>query len=682
MRAMRAAMTRADGLVLGLIATFGIVILGTSLHHPFIPLWDEGMHQAAARGTFDTPLYPHIYVESLPPYDPHAYWASQVWLNKPPAPFWFAAAVMHVLGVTPLALRLGSLLGMIAAAGVIYLLGRDAAGRFLAALFALVFLSLPFGWLQTQGLYFGDVTDCTLVGCNALAIWLLVRSVERQSWKLSAAAGAMVGLGILCKAMLAVTPLGVAVGLWLVTRKVRGFQLAAGPKAWWVLVMFAAAAVVALPWNLYAAHTWPQTYWLHARTWLGHLSPVGGETIAIGSWKRPLDGILNEINGGELKPFPAAITLFAGLWLVVRAIGRRDTSLIVLAGWLWSSWLILSYSDSKVPAAAWGVAPAAIIALAVLFRDGFRWPAVGLGTTAALFTPMAIAAFPWLAELRGAVVSAKFDQTRFHPGLFEGVFLIAVGLAAGLAITRLVRWRAPLMIPSAIALAVLVINTQAERKKLEADNAPRLWVAYSQELGLAVDPVIPKKSVLFQDFERDMGEGAEVQAMIFWSGRMTHRGLQYVPLARERGYHPYLVSPAAEPYAPVAGVPPHAWLRAYDLEQPAAPAPLPAGVVKVGAQFKQMTVLAAAAGPAGLGRDRWAFYVTSVGDPEELTVTFHTGDGAEELKIPPTACLRNPNRLAGAAWFILPALGPRAKDVTSIQVGQTVTPFSPSAVEG
>ncbi len=665
----REPLSKEDGLVLSLILAFGLFALAIGLGHPFIPLWDEAMHQAAARGTLDTPGYPHIYVEHLVPFDLPSYWISQVWLNKPPAPFWFAAALMKVMGVTPLALRLVSLGSMLLTAVIVYLLARPLMGRIFAGLAAVIALSLPFGWLLVQGLYFGDVTDCSLVGCNTLAIGLLVLSIERQSWKLTAASGVVVGIGVLCKVMLAATPLGVAMVLGLMGR----VRLTKGPKLRWVLGMFAIAAAVCVPWNVYAAHTWPDVYWMHARTWLGHLVPVKGLTAPIGAWLRPIDGIFNEINGGELSPIPAALTLFAGLWLLVRALVKREVIPLALAVWLWSSWLVLSVSENKVPAAAWGVMPAAIFAVVLLFHEGLRRPSLGFAAVATLFTPLLISHWPALAAVR-AKFPASLQQTRDMPGLVEGMMLAFAGLLVGAVVGKLVGSRrfAPFALGLSPVLALIVLLTQVgiAQEKLAAQNESRLWSSQTREVGLAVDEATPKKSVLYLDTERESAETSDALTAIFWSGRMTYRGSPdaSIATARAKGYHPYLLSPAAEKLVPVPGVPANAALRAYDVDQPTTePAPMPEGVTPIIALLPTMSVLGVATGPAGPRKDRWAFFLNSGGPPVELHVIFHTAHGPEDVRVPASACLRDGARLAGAAWFVLPTLGPLRADVTALE---------------
>ncbi|WP_223644203.1 hypothetical protein [Corallococcus sp. EGB] len=134
--------TRLDGLLAVALVVWGLAQLAPQLGHPAIFNWDEAIHQAAARGTHDTFFTPHIYKDPLYPSDIRHGWAAHVWMHKPTGPFWFGVLMMYVVGVTPLALRLASLCGH---------------------------LALPFGWQLVQGRFFGDVTDCTLAGCNAVA---------------------------------------------------------------------------------------------------------------------------------------------------------------------------------------------------------------------------------------------------------------------------------------------------------------------------------------------------------------------------------------------------------------------------------------------------------------------------------------------------------------------------------
>ena len=64
-------------------------------------------------GTFESFFTPHIYRDPLFPQPLGNWWAAHIWLHKPTGPFWLAAILMHVVGVTPLALRLVRPLGTV-----------------------------------------------------------------------------------------------------------------------------------------------------------------------------------------------------------------------------------------------------------------------------------------------------------------------------------------------------------------------------------------------------------------------------------------------------------------------------------------------------------------------------------------------------------------------------------------
>ena len=61
---------------------------------------------------------------------------------------------------------------------MVFFLARTLTGRLVAAVAAMTMLSLPFTWQLVQGVFFGDATDCSLVGCNALAVATLMYGID------------------------------------------------------------------------------------------------------------------------------------------------------------------------------------------------------------------------------------------------------------------------------------------------------------------------------------------------------------------------------------------------------------------------------------------------------------------------------------------------------------------------
>lgn len=659
---------RKDSIVIAVIIGWGLLCLLPSLGHPMIPSWDESMHQAATRGVYEEFLRPHIYADPFYPLKEPDWLNAGVYLHKPIGPFWLGAAMMHITGPDPIALRLGSLLATLLAACSLYWLlrraGPDAASRAWAALGAMAFLALPFGWALTQGYQFGDVTDCTLAGGVALAMAIIVASAASSSWRLAALAGAATGAAYLCKSSLALAPLAVAFLLWLWREDLAGGRMPGRA----ILTMLGGFIAVAAPWNLYAHLHWPELYRAESRITLDRL------LNRVPNWDRPVDAILNEINQVELQPLPVALMFVAALWLLVRAMRTRRLEEVALASWLWLSWIVLSIVSAKPPAIVWGAVPAALASLIYLGRHAAESPAWAGATVFAASSVWWMEQRPALSRVR-SFVPILFEQTRQRPGLAEGLVLAAGGAFAFAMIHRALR--RPIWFSRAAgiaAVAALVWNFgpklyAAHKKTAASMTEERGGISYTKEIGRALDRVAEKRSVLFVDVDLDSPGTFEVQNLIFWSGKMAYRRSPDLATADAKGYHAYLVSPAAEPYAVVEGVPDFAWLRAYDLARPGVPPAPPAGAVPLGVEMPQQTVLGVAAGAIDSKRDRYAFFVRSKGVPSPLRVAFHTREGAVIRRvIAPEQSLRRRERLRDAAWFVLPAIGPRRVDVAILEI--------------
>lgn len=666
---MRAApLTRLDWALLGAIGAWGVFWLAPGLAHPGIHDWDEAFHQAAARGTYESFFYPHLWADHLWPEHPKFWWSSQVWLHKPTLPLWLAAAIMKLVGVTPTALRLGSLLGHLLAGGCVYLLGRRLVSPFWAAVGGLAFLSLPFTWRLTQGVMFADVYDAMLAGFVTLALLWLVRAVEQDSARWAALAGMALGLGHLTKTVLALAPFGVACLL----AGLRLCKLAPGPRPSHLLAMGGAALLTSGPWNLYCFLRWPEAFKTSALHTFGHVLTDSG--VDVGPWQRPVDAVLNELLSTEIGPVPHPLVVLGGIWLLVRAARKRELAVLALALWVWSTWLTHSLMSVKVPAQVWSAAPGAMLGLALLAADAWRSAPLALAALAGAATPKLIEWLPSLSRGLREALPAALQQTRVAPGLSEGALAMAAAALVGYGLYRLARRSGALAfslgLTSAAALlyTLLVLPPGAIRQERQR-HRERMVTEYMREVGRALDRAVPERSILFQAVDREPPGSFELPNLLFWSGRMAFRRPPDLEAAKQRGYHPYLVSPVAEPYAPVAGVPTHAPMRAYDLLAPAPPPPLPEGATPVEAEVGGMTLLGFASGPAVGEQDRWVFFLRPHGVPGALSVTFLTQAGPQPVQLEPEASLRSRGSLADVPWFVLPAYGPRRDQVQALELG-------------
>ncbi len=656
-------MKRHDLPFLALLLGFGLVVYLPGLAHPSLWNWDESIHEAVARGVYDSFLTPHVLVEPFYPMSANEWVNAGVWLHKPPLPFWIGATLMHLFGISPLGLRLTACAGMLLAAAALFLLTRSQLSRPWALLFSGAFLALPCAWRMVQGYQFGDVTDTTLVGFVSLAMLLVLRATESRSNRLAALAGVAVGLGFLCKSALALSPLGVAFALALLGAA----GLCEGPRFRQLAFMVAPILALALPWEIYCAVRWPALNRIETLHTFGHLSGVSVE-----NWIRPVDAIFNEVHETELSPLPLALPIVAGVWLAIRALRRRETPVVLAALWLWADWIVLTAAKVKVPGVAWSAVPAIFFALALAFRDAWRRPALALPLLGALASPALARAFPALSRLRMRLPDALLE-TRTRPGLGEGLAAAGIALALGLVIVALGRLGSPLRwlagaAAGAAALWLVLLDVPRAQAKDRAGLEIQSLYDYAREVGLAIDRGSPKKSVVFLGAQRDPPGSFGVQELVFWSGRMVYRRPPDLEAARAHGYEPLLVSPRAEPFREVAGVPATAWARAYDLADPAPPPPLPLGVTPLGARSGPTTVLGYAASPADATHGRWAFYLHADGYPAPVPIVFHTRHGDERAQLEPGDSLVSPSQLAGANWFVAPLIGPPPGEVTSLEL--------------
>lgn len=664
---VRLHLARADWIACAFLLTWAALRLLPGLAHPGMPRWDEGIHQAAARGTLAEPLRPHVYAEHLHRRPSSDWIYAGVWLHKPPLPFWAGAFLLRLTGITPLALRLVSFFADLAVAFGLFFLLRRTVGRFLAGLAGVGYLSLDFTWILTQGFLFGDVTDTTLAACLMLGVLALVRAANGSSSRWAVTAGSFAALGYLCKSSLALAPLGIATVLYFLRRH----RLAWGLRGRAFLQLLAAFVAVAAPWALYSACRWPEVYRANSKLVFAHL------VEEIEPFGRPIDALFNEINGTELFPIPVSLAVVAAVWMAWRAWRSRRSLDVALALWIWASWIVLSLTPSKVPAHAFGVVPAVLAAIAVLVADARRRPVLAAASLATTLSGWLIAWLPSLAKVR-ELVPSSLPQTRERAGLAEGLLLAGIAMALVWMILQKLRqtprvvrrlvavlgWSAVFAAVGLLAVATPIARRSEERKALLTVGA----TDYSGDVGRALDRALPDRSVLFINIDRNPACCSQEHALIFYSGKMAYRRMPEVDLAVDKGYLPYLVSPLAEPFAPVPGVPAHAWWRGYDLLAPlSAPAPVPEGVTPLSLRVQDLELLGIARGRGVRGRDHWVLVARMVAATREpIKLVFHTRTGTERVTAAIDDVLLEPGAIAKAPWFVLPFVGPARADVTGV----------------
>src|SRR5262249_51877984 len=124
---------------------------------------------------------------------------------------------------------------------------------------------------------------------------------------------------------------------------------------------------------------------------------------------------------------------------------------------------------------------------------------------------------------------------------------------------------------------------------------------------------------------------------------------------------------SAQPYAEVPGVPAGSPLRAFDLDVPLpGPSPVPDGVRDAPGEATGVTMLGYGVLPGDAQRDRYAIFLRSDRAQARVDVSFDTPAGREDRTLSSDLSLESVNQLQGAAWYILPVLGPKQATVTGI----------------
>jgi hypothetical protein len=260
--------------------------------------------------------------------------------------------------------------------------------------------------------------------------------------------------------------------------------------------------------------------------------------------------------------------------------------------------------------------------------------------------------------------------------LFEALCLMLLASVAVGLLHRILRkiglslWiRAVGWLSAPAALWFLLGLPSAQEKVREQNLLNEGWTSYSRDLGRALDQTLPSRAVLFLALDRDPPGQFETHNLMFYSGRMVYGRSPDVRRAKEMGLHPYLISPRAEPFEPVAGVPAGAWLRAYDLLSPAPPPSIPEDAQRVEPAAAGVQAFASADAPGKL--DRWTFFVA----PDErrlapIPITFHLRNGGRQRRVlSPGDVLVSPRTLSHVPWYVQPSEGPDRSEVLELEIG-------------
>lgn len=345
-RLARRGRLQAAALLLVLIA---LLLRGFAAADPHLHEWDEKFHAVVAKNLLRHPLRPTLYDDPVLPHDHRDWFASGVWLHKPPLALWTMAASLRVFGAHELAVRLPSVvLGSLAVlltvrlGTMLYSAPVGLLAGFLHAINGFL-IELAAGRRATDHV---DALFITLVEAGAVVTLGGLGATAKPGPGRAALVGLLVGLAVLAKWLAA----GVVLAVWAVVAVSRG-----GRRTALGLVALASgvAALVAAPWFIHTARAFPAEYAWERAYDLRHFV----ETLE-GHRGGPAFHLLQmPFLFGEIVYLPLS-------WHTMVALRRRDPRDIALLAWWVVPYAVFSAAATKMPGYVMVAAPALFLIVA------------------------------------------------------------------------------------------------------------------------------------------------------------------------------------------------------------------------------------------------------------------------------------------------------------------------------
>ncbi|MCC6691318.1 MAG: glycosyltransferase family 39 protein [Bacteroidia bacterium] len=220
---------------------------------PYIQLWDEQFHALVAYNMMDNPFHPMLYKTPVLPFDYRNWTSNHIWLHKQPLFLWQMALAMKIFGVSPLSIRLPSVILSSLIVPAIYRIGSITMNKrvgFLSALFISVsniHINIVSGFLNT------DQNDAVFLCYVTFSLWAWTEYnySGKKYWLLFI--GLFAGMAILVKWLVGfLVYFGWVVSLIVSEQKRKQIR-------YWkeICISLAITLIIALPWQLYVYFKWP-----------------------------------------------------------------------------------------------------------------------------------------------------------------------------------------------------------------------------------------------------------------------------------------------------------------------------------------------------------------------------------------------------------------------------------------
>jgi 4-amino-4-deoxy-L-arabinose transferase-like glycosyltransferase len=370
------------------------------------------------------------------------------WFEKPALLYWITAAAFKLGLDQDLAPRLP--VALLSVGFLVYFfiaLRREFGER--AAFYATMILATSAGWLAYSHV---ALTDLPMAAAFAAAMLIAYRAATVRE---SVSAGVLLGLAVLAKGLV---PLALFLpAVWFLRHRLRD-----------LFVIFAAAALIALPW--YAAVTWNGPAFLQEFFWKHHLERyITGALLH----ERPFWFYLPVLLAGLFPWSPLVLLLFSKPMY-------SDRRVRFLAAWFAWGFIFFSLSRNKLPGYLLPLLPAlaALFGLAIGKAQGRAAKATALLATLLAASAAMLWLIPAIQDLLPQALLRGFSHAQIHPPLVWIIPALALVAACGFLARSGHPASAMALISTVIVLSVasLVWRTYPE---LDQKVSPRgFWMSH------------------------------------------------------------------------------------------------------------------------------------------------------------------------------------------------------------
>ncbi len=266
-------------LILLILGGFSVRLFAALLNS-YLSLWDEQFHALVAKNMMEHPFEPMLYKNHVIPYDPINWINGHIWLHKQPLFLWQMALSMKIFGVSIFGLRLPSVLMSTAIIYFIYKIGKISVNKSTGYYGALLFALSNFAIELTAGTLHTDHNDVAFLFYLVASIWAWVEyetCTGKRKKQFLILIGLFSGCAILVKwltGLLVFSGWGISIFLSKERRTLWKHYLH-------LLLSFAIALVVFLPWQLYILNAFPllskHEYALNSKHFVEVIEGHGGD---------------------------------------------------------------------------------------------------------------------------------------------------------------------------------------------------------------------------------------------------------------------------------------------------------------------------------------------------------------------------------------------------------------------